>query len=52
MKHLLLPCLVLFLASCSGGKKEDPTAAADWLATLSPEQLATIAALVEALEAP
>ncbi len=30
MKHLLLPCLVLFLASCSGGKKEDPTAAADW----------------------
>jgi hypothetical protein len=30
MKHLLLPCLVLFLASCSGEKKVDPTAAADW----------------------
>jgi hypothetical protein len=30
MKRLILPCLVLFLASCSGGKKEDPTAAADW----------------------
>jgi len=30
MKRLALPCLILFLASCSGGKKPDATAAADW----------------------
>lgn len=30
MKRLLLPVLALLLASCSGEKKADPTAAADW----------------------